>query len=97
MRPLLPGDLDAAARALWPLPPDRWAAEADRLVRAADLADRHRKRLGRSHPAWGDGSLMAAALLMGQRSQPPWCDDSYCAALAAIIAALQRRRQHHRR
>ena len=97
MRPILPGDLDQAARALLPLASADWPQQADRLVQAADTADRYRKRMARVHPTCGDGSLMAAALRMATQAQPRWCDDTYCAALAAIIAALQRRRTHHQR
>jgi hypothetical protein len=97
MRPLLPGDLDCAARALFALPSNLWAAEATRLVQAADIADRYRKRLGRIHRTYGDGSLQCAALFLGHRGQPRWCDDTYCAALAAVLTALRQRRTHHRR
>jgi hypothetical protein len=95
MRPILPGDLDQATRALIPLARQDWPAHAARLVLAPDRADRFRKRTGRAHAAWGDGSLMAAALLIGPRGQAPWCDDTYCAALAAVLTALQLRRQRH--
>ncbi|OOY12605.1 hypothetical protein BMG00_01780 [Thioclava marina] len=33
-----------------------------RLFDEAHAADLYRKRLGRLHPIWGDGTLMAAAL-----------------------------------
>jgi hypothetical protein len=95
MRPLLPGDLDTATRALIPLPPEIRAAEAARLVTAADTADRWRKRLGRAHPRLGDGTLMAAALLTGPGTPVRWCDDGYCAALATLLQALAARRQTH--
>ncbi len=32
------------------------------VLAAAHCADRYRKRLDRAHPAWGNGTLMSAAL-----------------------------------
>ncbi|TNF13507.1 MAG: hypothetical protein EP320_08995 [Rhodobacteraceae bacterium] len=62
MRRAREGDLLAAARVatLWPE-----AERHGRLMRLFDeahTADLYRKRLGRLHPIWGDGTLMAAAL-----------------------------------
>ena len=92
MRPVLPGDLDAATRLLLTLPPGARAGRAAALVAQADTADRWRKRTGRAHPRWGDGSLMAAARLAA-RPAPVWrCDAAYCAALAAVLRALADRR-----
>lgn len=62
MRPLLPGDISAAARALLPVPPEARAMLASRLIAEAEAADAYRQRHGRVHATWGDGTLMAAAL-----------------------------------
>ena len=68
MRPVLHGDIVAAARALYRLESTARGAELDRMFRHAAWADTYRKRTGRVHPVWGDGSLMAVAL---GRDAPP--------------------------
>lgn len=95
MRPVLPGDLVAAARALRPLPvPARPAAVAAMIAEAA-LADRFRKRLGRPHPRLGNGSLMAAASAWPQAAEPWLSDPDWLGCLAAVIAALRARAATH--
>jgi hypothetical protein len=63
MRPVMIGDLLAAARALMPVPPPDRKLVWDQMISQTIAADKFRKRLGRNHPTWGDGSLMARALL----------------------------------
>ena len=85
MRPLLIGDLIAVARVLLATEEARWPAVVDRLLREAELADRHRMATGRAHVAFGNGSLMAAT---GQHIRPPEplaSDRRYLRALACVI------------
>jgi hypothetical protein len=65
MRRLVPADLDAAARALLAVPPTARQRLAGRLVVEADAADRYRRRFGRAHPIWGNGTLESAARSRG--------------------------------
>ncbi|RYG91933.1 hypothetical protein EU803_05640 [Loktanella sp. IMCC34160] len=92
MRPLLPGDLDMAVRALLAVPePDR-PGLARQLLDEAQVADKTCRRLGRAHPAFGDGSLYEAARRHQRESLPDYCNDSYCAALAVLIEAVMARK-----
>jgi len=88
MRPVLHGDVVAAARALRAVP----AAQRPRLVRriiaAAEFADRYRRRVGRAHPDFGGGSLMAAAGAWPRRPEPLLDDPDYLGCLACVIEAL---------
>lgn len=88
MRPILPADLDLAARVLLNLPKVERRAVIARLIGQADIADRYRKRLGRAHPLYGSGSLMAAALRHRHDAPARHCDDDYCACLAEVLDAL---------
>ncbi|KUF11927.1 DUF7742 family protein [Pseudoponticoccus marisrubri] len=92
MRPVRPGDLSAAARALLPLPPGMRAAAADRLLDAADAADRYRRRFGRAHHLWGNGTLRAAALVGDVPCEPRLDDPDYIHCLTTVLARLQARK-----
>ena len=85
MRPILIGDLIAAARVVVLLPdPDR-AAEVSRLLAEARVADRFRRRCGRSHPVWGNGSLMAAASAHPRAREALSRDPDFLRALRHVI------------
>lgn len=90
MRTVLPGDLRAAACALLDWPPAERSAALDVLVARADAADRFRRRLGRRHPLWGDGTLAEAA---GRVRAEPFCaDPDYLDALLRVLMLLAARR-----
>lgn len=90
MRSVLPGDLRAAACALLPVPRAARGAALAALLARAEAADRYRRRLGRAHPAWGDGTLAAAA---GPVPPEPFADDpDYLDALGRVVAVLAARR-----
>lgn len=72
MRPVLIGDVMAAACVLLTEEDTGWTACADRLLWQARVADLYRRRLGKPHPAWGNGSLMAAA-----RAAPKVADETF--------------------
>ena len=65
MREIVHGDVVAAACALLAVTPEGWEARIAAYLIWADAADRYRRRLGRAHPVWGNGSLMGAALSGG--------------------------------
>ncbi len=88
---VLHGDLVAAARTLHAAPPAQRDALLRRMLVAADLADRHRRRQGRPHPHYGTGSLMASAQRWPQRPEPFLDDPDYLECLARVIAALRAR------
>jgi hypothetical protein len=59
------------------------------LLVKADAADRFRKRFGRAHPIWGNGSLMAVALGVDSgRDEPFLSDTDYLEAMAAVLDAV---------
>ncbi len=89
MRTITHGDVTAAARAVRGLPPAARRRAVRSLLEKADAADRFRKRFGRAHPFWGNGSLMAVALAAaGGRDEPFLSDPDYLEAMAAVIEAL---------
>ena len=95
VRPVLHGDLVAAARMLLALAPPERPAAMGALLEAARTADRYRRATGRVHPVHGTGSLMAAAARRPLLPEP-WLDDpDYLDCLATVIAALRGRRPAH--
>ncbi len=88
MRPVLHGDVVAAARALYPLEARTRATALESLFQRAAWADAFRKRTGRVHPVWGDGSLMAVALGHDMPPEPPLSDSAYCDCLAQVFEGL---------
>ncbi len=91
MRRVLAGDVLALARVV----SAEGQGAAARLLDEADAADRHRRRLGRCHPAWGNGSLMSRCLTVPAPALPEGSDDWTCALHAATgaIAAWRRARR----
>ena len=93
MRPLLHGDIVAAARVLLAVPAERREVAMASLLTASDIADRYRKTMGRAHPQYGTGSLMAAASGCRQPSEPALDDPDYLACLICVLSVLRRRKQ----
>lgn len=84
MRPVTLTDLAAAARVLLAQPEAQRAAAMAALIARAEAADRLRRDSGRLHPAYGNGTLLAAALAHPGANPPPGdCDYLACLALAA--------------
>jgi hypothetical protein len=52
------------------------------------MADEWRRSTGRTHPRWGDGSLMAAALRRPCDGEPALSDPSWCRLVAYVYIAL---------
>jgi len=89
MRPVLHGDVSAAARALLAAAAEDRQALGARLLDQAEAADRHRLRTGRLHPQWGNGSLMGAARRYPLAVEPGFDDPDYCACMILILQALR--------
>lgn len=89
MRGLAQSDLSVAARRLIGLPEVAWEQTVQDLLDRAHAADLYRKRLGRWHPLWGNGTLAAAARLgdrgVGLPPEPFLSDHRFFAALGAVI------------
>lgn len=91
MRPVTVTDLCAAARVLLALPEDHRAAAMQALIRRAEAADRHRRETGHAHPAYGNGTLLAAALAHPARDPAAPGAPEYLGCLALAIETLLRR------
>ena len=88
MRPVLHGDIVAAARVLLRMPRDQRRSELWRMLKHADAADRYRKRLGKGHPKWGNGSLMAVAMGREMVGEPFLDDPEYCRCMVDVFEVL---------
>lgn len=88
MRPVLHGDMTAAARALLCLPERARSGAFDRMLLEAEAADKYRKKKGLAHPIWGNGSLMAAANTRPQAPEPFLDCVEYCGILALAFERL---------
>jgi len=95
MRPVLAIDLLCAGRALMSHAPDRHADIADDLVAEADIADWYRQTMGEPHPAFGDGTLAAAARARPETGAADLCDPQYCRALIHVLEALIAKAKRH--
>ena len=90
MRAVVHCDLVAAARYLLPLPELARRSACRRLISSTHAADRYRRRTGRAHQLWGDGSLNSAARKHPLAQEPGlWCSD-YCACLEMVLHELGR-------
>ncbi|MCT4555807.1 MAG: hypothetical protein N4A53_14055 [Pelagimonas sp.] len=89
MRPVLHGDVTAAARALLSVPASARAALARRLVAQAEAADAYRQERGRAHPFWGTGSLMSAALARRPAPERRMDDPDFADCFIAVLDALR--------
>ena len=86
MRGLAHSDLVMLARRLLGLPEATWEGTVRQMLDRAHTADLYRKRKGRAHPLWGNGSLSAAVMAQGRVPPEPFLSDRrYVAALGAAI------------
>ncbi|MCL4188154.1 MAG: hypothetical protein KJZ85_11140 [Rhodobacteraceae bacterium] len=97
MRPVLHGDVVAAARALLRVAPAERRDLVARMIDDAHIADRWRRRTGLLHPTKGNGSLMAAAATWPQAPEPFLSDFDYLDCLRTVIEALIAHRPSERR
>ncbi|MBT2131125.1 hypothetical protein [Aliiroseovarius lamellibrachiae] len=89
MRPVLPGDVAAAACALLMIQAERRPDAIVRMIARANAADRYRFVTGAAHPKWGNGSLAAVAKGMARLREPYQDDPDYCDCMMTIYAALK--------
>lgn len=84
-------DLAATAQLLARWPEADRPAQLDRLLSQTHAADCFSRRLGRPHPQWGNGSLLARAL--AEPTSPLPEDHHYWASLSLVAAAIAARRR----
>jgi len=90
MRPVLHGDVSAAARVLLAAPSAAREALCIRMLAEAELAHRHVSATGRLHPVHGNGSLMAAARNRRLADEPRFDDLHYCQCFEMVLRNLIR-------
>ncbi len=88
MRPVLPGDVSAVARALLMVPPPERPALCRRIFGGAVEAAAHCRLIGRLHPRWGDGSLNAAARRYVLADEPFLDDPHYLQCTRLVLREL---------
>ncbi len=88
MRPVLINDLTTAARTLLAADPSRRGPVMAQIVQNAKTADLYRKRVGRGHRLYGNGSLASACQPYAQAPLPPRCDAQYLSCLSVVISSL---------
>ncbi|MBD3662940.1 hypothetical protein [Sulfitobacter aestuariivivens] len=93
MRSVRHSDVVTAARALLAVPAARRGALCGRILREADWADRFTRRLGKPHPLWGNGTLLAAARQYMLAPEPTFDDWAYCSAFEMVLTQLMAHRR----
>ncbi|MGP6085589.1 DUF7742 family protein [Antarctobacter jejuensis] len=88
MRPLLPGDVCAAARVLLAVPAHARDELALRLLTEASAADRYCREHNKAHPRWGNGTLSAAAFAHDMGHEKGFGDRDFLDCQARVIRAL---------
>ena len=89
MRPVLYGDIRHVVSVLLAERSRNWRPHLRELIERAEAADRYRKRFGRWHRPWGNGSLGAsAASPQGLRRDMEWGDERFCACLSVVLDEL---------
>ncbi|MAC81259.1 MAG: hypothetical protein CML66_24735 [Rhodobacteraceae bacterium] len=88
MRPILPDDVNIAARALLAAPMEGRERLCRRMIVEADAALVHVNRTGVLHPAWGNGSLTSAARKRRLAPPPEGDDLDYCRCMETVVFCL---------
>lgn len=88
MRAVRSEDLMVAARALMAVEQDTRPWLARRMAQEARWADKYRKRFGRRHVLWGDGTLRGAAVRRVLAPERPLSDPACGAAMVLLLDVL---------
>lgn len=88
MRPLAPADLSVAARMLLTFPQDQRPTIIRYVIDKAEAADRYCKRLRRTHPVWGNGTLEGAARSYPLARPQSYSNTDYLEAMALTLTSL---------
>ncbi|KUJ82125.1 hypothetical protein [Ruegeria profundi] len=89
MRPVLHGDVSAAARALLAAPLEDRESLCARMFREAQLAYKHVSQTGQLHPEFGNGSLMAVARNRRLADEPCFDDIQFCRCFELVLRHLR--------
>ncbi len=96
MRRVLHGDLVQMARMLLTCPPSERERTCRRAIAEAHAADKYRRRFGRRHPDFGDGSLAGWAMRFPRPAEPPLDDPDYAGCLRTVLTCLEETPRAHR-
>lgn len=98
MRPVLIGDILCLARVILAAPQGQQRQLCADLLYQADCADKFRKRHGRAHPQWGDGSVMARATQYSETAltHVSLREAAFCRALETVLHELAVWREYKR-
>lgn len=88
IRPVLPGDVTAVARALLAAPGSERLPLCRRIFGCAAEAAAHCRLFGRLHPRWGDGSLNAAARRFALADELFLDDPEYLSCTRLVLREL---------
>lgn len=88
MRPVLHGDVVTVARHLLTLPECLREMVVRKLIFRASVADAFRRRTGKNHCLWGDGTLEAVAAQHPLAAEPFLHDPDYCNCMATVFSEL---------
>ncbi|MEX0287434.1 MAG: hypothetical protein AB3N23_22740 [Paracoccaceae bacterium] len=91
MRPVLHGDVSAAARVLLRVPHAAREALCRQMLDEAQLADDYAQKHGRTHPRYGNGSLMGAARKRALAPEPSFDNRDYCRCMALVLLIVATR------
>ncbi|WP_437436814.1 DUF7742 family protein [Ruegeria arenilitoris] len=84
------GDVSAAARALLAAPPSERESICLQMFNEAQLAHEYTSDMGRLHPKYGNGSLMAVAYIRRLADEPSFNDLQYCECFEIVLRNLIR-------
>lgn len=90
MRPILVNDLHTAARTLMAVPRAERLTAMNAIMVQAQAADLYRKRLGRSHRVWGNGTLASACQSHACVRMPSRCDAEFLDCLGVVVQTLRK-------
>ena len=94
MRPIQLADIEMAARALLPVPPDARLGVMQDMIRRAEVADRFRASTKRPHPQFGTGTLMSSAMRWSRAPRPAALGPDALHAYSVALAALRANSSH---
>ena len=88
MRAISLFELALLARVLSPAPAAKRRQIAKRILSEVGIAANHLLENGRSHPEFGDGSLMSRCPTLSPRAEPFADDEAFLASLIVSCKAL---------